>query len=252
MPDYIYRIKLSTLFRFFFLITALFPEMVLKAQSNKDDSAFYQASIQNAVTFYQQSALDQSRLNNGRKYKAYSFRFVNGTPFFETDQFREGSVVYEGGYYDNVKLLYDQVQDKVIVRTNVAIELITERIEQFTISNNLFVKLSKDSLNSHLDNGFYEQLYKGKIVVYKKEKKVIKENLSTDEGVRGDVEKKTFYYLQKDGIIYLIKKKAHVFEILGDKKNEIQKFMKSNDLSFKSDPEKTLTKIAAYYDQLTN
>jgi hypothetical protein len=226
--------------------------MVLKAQSNKDDSAFYQASIQNAVTFYQQSSLDQSRLNNGRKYKAYSFSFVNGTPFFETDQYKEGSIVYEGGYYNNVKLLYDQVLDKVMVRTHVAIELITERIEQFTISNHLFVKLAKDSLNSDLANGFYEQLYKGKIVVYKKEKKVITENLSTEEGVRGDVEKKTFYYLQKDGIFFHVKKKAHLLEIMRDKKNEIQKFMKSNGLSLKSEPDNTLAKIAAYYDQLTN
>jgi hypothetical protein len=230
----------------------LFNGTILKAQSSKSDSVFYQASIYNAVTVYQQFAQDQSRLNNGRKYKPYSFSFVNGTPFFQTDQFGEGTIIYEGGYYNNVKLLYDEVQDMVILRNEIAIELITERIEQFSISGHLFVKLAKDSLNNRVSAGFYEQLYKGKIEVYKKEKKVIKENLSTTEGVRGDIEKKTFYYLKKDGIFYLIKKKANIYEALRDKENEIQKFMRSNGLNFKSDPDNTLAKIAPYYDQLTN
>ena len=244
--------KLSIFIWGFCFAGLLFYGTILKAQSNKSDSVFYQASINNALTSYQHFALDQSRLNNGRKYKPYSFSFVNGTPFFQTDQFGEGAIIYEGGYYNNVKLLYDQVQDMVILLAEVAIELITERIEQFSISGHLFVKLAKDSLNNQITAGFYEQLYKGNIEIYKKERKIIKENLSTTEGVRGEIEKKVFYYLKKDGIFYLIKKKRHVYEILKDKENEIQKFTKSNDLNFKTDPDNLLAKIAAYYDQLTN
>ena len=244
--------KLSTSFWLFLLATAFFPGIALKAQSNKNDSGFFQASIHNAITSYQHFARDQSRLNNGRKYKPYGIRFISGTPFFQTDHFSEGTIIYEGGYYDNVNLMYDEVQDMVILRTDVAIELITEHIEQFSIAGHFFVKLVKDSNNHHLAAGFYEQMYKGKVEVYKKEKKLIKENLSTTEGVRGEIEKKTLYYLKKNGICYIIKKKSNIYEVLRDKENEIQKFMKSNSLSFKSDPDNTLAKIAFYYDQLTN
>jgi hypothetical protein len=244
--------KLSILILGFCLAGMLFNSAILKAQSNKSDSVFYQASINSAIVFYQQYTQNQSRLYNGRKYKPYSFSFVNGTPFFQSEQFGGCSIIYEGGYYDNVKLLYDEVQDMVILQTEVTIELITERIEQFTIPGHLFINLANDSLNSRISAGFYERLYKGKIEIYKKEKKVIKENLSTTEGVRGDIDKKTFYYLKKDGLFYQIKKKANIYEVLRDKENEIQKFIRSSSLSFKSDPDNTLAKIAAYYDQLTN
>jgi hypothetical protein len=244
--------KLSTFFLPYFLATILLPGISLEAQTNKSDSTFYQATINNTIAFYQQSTHDQSRLNNGRKYKPYSIRFISGVPFFQTDNFSDGTITYEGGNYDNVNLMYDEVQDMVILRTDVAIELITERIEQFSIAGHLFVKLAKDSLNSHLAAGFYEQLYKGKLEIYKKEKKIIKENLSTTEGVRGEIETKVFYYLKKDGVYNLIKKKNNVYEVLRDKESEIQKFIKTNGLNFKIDPDNTLAKIAAYYDQLTN
>jgi hypothetical protein len=229
----------------------LLPASQLKAQSNSHDSVFYAAAVSNAIAVYRQSSLDQSRLYNGRKYKPYGISFINGVPFFMTDQFSEGSIIYEGGFYDKVRLLYDEVKERVIVRTDVAIELINERIETFSISGHTFVRLNADSLHKNISTGFYEKLYTGKIEVYKKERKLIKENLSTTEGVRGDIELKIVYYLKKDGVYYPVKKKSHINEILSDHQNEIQKFIKNKGLSFRNDSDNTLIQIAGYYDQLT-
>lgn len=235
----------------FTLIILLYPFSEPQAQPTRDDSDFYQAAVSNATEVYSQSAKSRSRLYNGRKYKPYRIAFINGTPFFLSDQFTAGSVVYEGGFYKDVKLLYDQVEDRLIFKAEVAIELINERVEQFAINDHLFRRLIKDSLNTGFKTGFYEQLYKGKIEIYKKERKLIKENLSSTEGIRGEIDKKTFYYLKKNGSYYLIKKGNSLFEALGDHKSEIQHFISSNNLSLKKDKENTLTKIAAFYDQLT-
>jgi hypothetical protein len=46
--------------------------------------------------------------------------------------------------------------------------------------------------------------------------------------------------------------KATVLKLFNSKKSEIKVFIRKNKLNFKSDFEKTLVAISAYYDQLTS
>ncbi|MEO5891370.1 MAG: hypothetical protein ABIQ31_14045 [Ferruginibacter sp.] len=223
----------------------------IKGQAIQSDSIFYQSAVYNALAFYQQSAGDQSRLFNGREYKPYRISFVKGHPFFISERFAEGSIIYEDVLYENVQILYDEVKELVIVETGVSIEMIPQRIGQFTIAGHTFVKLLKDSLNNTLTGGFYERLYKGKIEVYKKEKKTISEDLSDTEGVRGIVTTKKYYYIRKCERFYLVKNKNSMYEVLKDRKSEIQRFIKSQGLDFRNDTDNTLAQVAGYYDQLT-
>lgn len=235
----------------FILFAVLFPHNKLIGQVNHEDSVFYQAAVNNTIAFYQQSTKDQPRYYNGRKYKPYRIEFVKGIPFFESDKFVKGNVVYEGGLYDNVELLYDQVTDILILKSGVAIELINERVSQFTISGHTFTRLVQDSNKSLPGTGYYEILYNGKIEILKKDRKRIQDNLSSTEGVRGDIISKKYYYLKKNGQYYFIKDKGKLLDLLNDRKNEIQQFIKYYKLNFKKDTDNTLTKIAGYYDQLT-
>jgi len=221
------------------------------AQVNSADSIFYQSAIYNALAFYQQAGTDQSRLFNGREYKPYRISFTGGHPFFLSDKFSAGAVIYEDGIYDHVQLLYDEVKEMVIAETGVSIELITERIGEFTIAGHRFTRLPADSAATKMAGGFYENLYNGKTGVYKKERKFLGEDLSDTDGIKGVVTTKTYYYLKKSGQYYLVKNKGQVYNVLRDRKNEIQQYIKSNSLDFKHDMDNTLAKIAAYYDQLT-
>lgn len=243
--------KLTALNSLIILITFLYPNVRLTGQANNSDSIFYQSAVYNTIAFYRLSAGDQTELFNGREYKPYRISFINGHPFFLSDQFAEGSIIYEDGLYQNQQLLYDEVQGMVILNTDVRIELITERIKQFTISGHTFIRLNKDSLNNRFIEGFYERLYDGKIEIYKKENKFIKEDLSETEGVRGEITKKNYYFLKKNGQYYPVIKKNNLFEILKDREKEIQQFIKNNSLDFRKDTDNTLSKIAGYYDQLT-
>ncbi|CAN5478008.1 hypothetical protein BH11BAC3_BH11BAC3_00210 [soil metagenome] len=235
-----------------FLIISLFSSSQLLAQLNENDSSFYHAAINNAKELYRQSEKSQTRLLNGRKYIPYRIAFIGGgTPFFQTDEFVDGSIVYEDNFYDSVKLVYDQVDERVVFRSEFAIELIAERVKQFSISGHYFTRLQNDSVNSIIKTGFYEKLYSGSIELYKKEMKKIKENLSSTDGIMGEIELKTNYYIKRDGHFYLIKKNNSLFEALGGYKKEMQQFMKANGLKLKRNKDYTLLKIASYFEQLT-
>jgi hypothetical protein len=48
---------------------------------------------------------------------------------------------------------------------------------------------------------------------------------------------------------YAIKNQKDMLHLLGEKKKEIQKYLKKNKVKFKKDPENTLIKIAEQYNQ---
>ena len=233
------------------MLTGLLFRAPVFAQADQIDSSYYQAAVNNAIALYQQSEKDQSRLMNGREYKPYTFPFVRSFPYFLSKDFSEGSISYDGGFYDHVQLLYDEIAELVILNRGVAIELANERIKEFTILGHKFVPLIKDSMNKRPGSGFYESLYQGKIEVYKKEKKSIVDILSSTEGYQAEAVSKTSYFLKKENTFYPVKKKRDMLRVLGNKKSEIQQYIKQNRLDFKHDKDNTLAKIGAYYDQLT-
>jgi hypothetical protein len=223
----------------------------LFAQADQADSSFYQSAVYSAIAFYHQSAGDQVRLFNGREYKPYRIAFISGQPFFMSEKFAAGSIIYEDVFYDNVQLLYDEVKNMIIVETGVRIEMINERIRQFSIAGHSFSRLPQDSATGHPGDGFYETLYSGKIQLYKIEKKQISEDLSDTEGVRGVVTARKYYYIRKGDQYYPVKSKNSIYDILREKRNELQQFVKRTGLSYRKDPENMLIKIAGFYEQLT-
>ena len=245
------RMKLTELTISSLLLASIFFHNNAMAQADQIDSTYYQSAVNNAMALYQQSEKDQSRLMNGREYKPYTFRFVKGFPFFLTKEFSESSIHYDGGFYDHVQLMYDEITELVILNKGIQIELANERIKEFTIAGHRFLPLAKDSVNNLPASGFYESLYKGKIEMYKKEKKSIVDILSPTDGYQAEASARSFYYLKKGEQFYPVKRRRDMLRVLNNKKNEIQQYIKQNRLDFKRDKDNTLAKIGAYYDQMT-
>jgi hypothetical protein len=125
--------------------------------------------------------------------------------------------------------------------------LINELIDSFTIENHIFIRL-KDSLNPSAPNpGYYEQIYKGRICIMKKEKKSIREQAGNDY-VEKYIDHTVSYYLIKDNTWYPVNNKRSLLHTLGDRNKEARKFMRRNDLDMREDKENALLKIAAWYD----
>jgi len=147
---------------------------------------------------------------------------------------------------------YNEVTDELIIndRTN-RIQLLSKRIEYFNLYNADFIRLEKDSLTGiPVSSGFYNLLYKGKISLLKKQVKNIREVISFSMELQHFADEKDFYYLKKDDVIHLIKSKKDLYRLFGDRKKEVQQFVKLNGLNFRTGRQVMLTKATAYYDSL--
>jgi hypothetical protein len=221
------------------------------AQSNKDDSSFYRSAIDNSIAYYHDNIREQNSLFNGRMNMPYGFQFEGGIPFFQSSQFVNGDLVYDGLLFKDVPLLFDQLSNYLITLAKLGrLELINEKVERFTISGHEFVRLINDSLNN-IATGFYEQLYHRKSEVLLKAKKEIREDLVSGTGVIRYVDQKEFYFIRKDDRYYEVKRKKDILNLFGSHKKEIQQHIKKDKLNFKKDMPNALVRVAAFYDQLT-
>ncbi|CAN5535815.1 hypothetical protein BH11BAC3_BH11BAC3_18130 [soil metagenome] len=220
------------------------------AQSNNGDNSDNQIALNNAIKVYEESAKGQSRLFNGRQYKPYAVSFVKGSPFFNTNKCEPGSIIYDGIKYENVNLLLDELQDLLILDTGIRIEMTTERVSSFSIASHQFARLSKATTNGAITPGYYEILYAGASAVYKKDKKILKDVLNANEAVKAEVLSNVSYYIKKGNDFSPVYNINSLYTIFGDKRKELEQFINTYRLNYRKDPEVTITKVVAWYDQL--
>ncbi len=236
-----------------FVVILVLHGTCINAQMSVDDSLFYKTSINNAVQIFHQNIGKQAGFYNGKQYAGYPFSFKEGHPYFLTEDYSTGSLVYDNILYPDLQLLYDELSDIVIFQNkDRRIALINERIAAFSILNNYFIRIvvADSDHASPFNTGFYNVLYDGKTQVLKKEvKKMLDEAKSTIEGVFHYILIKNLYYIKKEGRFYSIKNKKALYSLFADRKKEIQHFIKSNHLSFRKGKETLLIKVSAWYDQ---
>ncbi len=209
----------------------------------------------NAVAFYNQSLSEELHLFNGREYKGYAEQFNEGTPYFLSDKWSKGTLHYEGKMYENVSLLYNVAKDELIclyIDKASAVLLDKQRVSAFSIMNHHFIHLPSDSLHtSSITPGFYDELYHSNNSLIARRTKNIQTFLR-QSGAEIKVFSKDHYYLRKGDGYYEVNNKKTFLHNLGDKRKELQQYIRQNKLSFKKDMENAMTKTLAYYDQLSN
>jgi hypothetical protein len=81
--------------------------------------------------------------------------------YYPADRYNIGTIVYDGQPYTDVSLKYDILKDIIIAKTadgkgNLGINLITEKVAQFTLNGKKFVNLNYDGKSPKF-SGFYEE-----------------------------------------------------------------------------------------------
>ena len=218
-------------------------------QDTKPDTSFLALSKKQAVERYTEAIQNQSRLYNGSDYVFYLSKDEEH-PYYRSDDWNYGSVVYWGESYQNVALLYDLSIDQVITEHNRGnpIKLISEKIQGFTLFDHTFVRLYRDEKNK-ISEGFYDRLYDGKSKVYAKYYKVYEETLESRQ-IIPRFDESTRYFLVKDGIFHTVKSKGSVLDVLADRKQEIKAFLRKNNVRFKDNREKAIVQVTEFYDTL--
>lgn len=214
--------------------------------------AFLDESVNHTIAFYKEALTEHLFVYQGVEYKPILLH--EGHPFFEVNDWQSGFVYYAGIWYDDVLLQYDLINDNLIIRhyngfTKVILE--GERVGYFKINNSFFERFKAEEAGN-LPPGYYQQLYTGKIKVYAKRKKIYKEEIDKDRtSVKRKVIPRNSYYIWKDGSYHTVRNKGTVLGVLEDKKREMKKYMKENNLKYRKNPDLVLKKIASFYDEVT-
>jgi hypothetical protein len=222
----------------------------IRAQPAGKDSLITTGAYYNALQVYHRYLTPETGLYRGSEYVQYAYTLKEGHPYFDDGRMKKGSVLYNGILYEDLPLLYDLVKEQVVLNDsydNYTIFLINEQIDYFTIQDHLFINF-RDSLNpSAPHRGFYEQLNKDRIALYKKEKKVVQEDISSGKLER-NIEPSVSYYLKKGPTWYSVNNKRSLLYALDDRRREVKKFIRKNGLNVRKNKENTLLKVTAWYN----
>lgn len=206
-----------------------------------------------AVSYYRDGVGAESVLYEGREYLGFDHQ-IQGHAFFLTSDWQPSSLYYKGQYYQNIPLLYDIAAEEVVVRHSggmYKIKLIRQKIGYFSLNGHEFFRLdTTDARGTRMPAGFYDLMYAGKLKVWVKRKKMVKESIRNMQVVQ-DFVATDQYYLQKEGNYYPINTRSAALNLMQDKKKELRRFLRKNEIFYKRDPEVALIKMAALYDQLT-
>ncbi len=223
------------------------------SQSVPADSALVQQSVAQAYARYRTDMDVHSHLYNGSEYVDYD-NYIDGHQYFQSDEWEEGTIHYDGTLYRQVPLLYDVRLDQLVTE-NLAgplrIRLVSEKVRYFNLLGHTFVRIVADSTQQGgVRTGFYDQLYEGNVQVLARRTKLIHEQITS-----GRVEREFFsrdrYFIRKAGQFYPVKRKGSVLGVFNDRKKELQRFLREQKIRYKQDPESAMVQLARQYDALT-
>ncbi len=223
------------------------------AQHKEEDILFFQSVTTSVLS---SAYLPKGRILSGAEYTSLNYNPSKGHPFFLNSYFTSANIVYEGLEYTNIPLLYDLVQDQVVIgdvnRPNLMVVLDKAKISQFQVQGHLFVYVQpSESTNTLFKAGHLESLNNGEV-------KVLVQRTKTPSGRESETnviitfKEKNTYFLLKDNTYYPIRSKKDAFKVLADRKRELQQFVKQENGSFSKNPEKWLVNVSEFYNSQAN
>jgi hypothetical protein len=183
---------------------------------------------------------------------------IKGTAYFmDVNGFTKGTIYYDGNVYNNIAMLYDINLDQVVVLLPSHISkfsLLKERVKSFDFLGSHFININADTLvnNTTLKSGYYNQLYNGKSELLGKYSKSIQTTTNSLSGVENYFSFSKDYYIKKNNVYVSVGSQGSLLDALKDKKKELKKYIKANNIVYKENPEEAMVKIVTWYDHLSN
>ncbi|WP_234735378.1 hypothetical protein [Tellurirhabdus bombi] len=237
------KIPLPTLV-FFLLIQTAYGQVA------SSDSALLSQSVRQAVDLYQQSFSKQSNLYSGIEYINYDVN-AEGHPYFQAEDWEIGSIFYNGVLYEDKRVLYDVLNDKVVVQhpdSAYRVAILSEKVDHFSLLNHSFIRVDEETGKKiGLSVGFYDLLYAGPSRVLSRRVKILEEDIS-----RGQINRffvlKDRYYVLRNGTYHSVRSKQSVFSLFRPQRKALARYLRSQKIRFKDNREMAIIKSAQFYD----
>ena len=158
--------------------------------------------------------------------------------------------------YKNIPLLYDIVNDEIVINKynqTYLMNLPEEKISFFSMLTDTFIRIVPDSAGKALPGiGFYNRIYNAKMQVLVKRKKVLTEDPPAYGVSQFHYLQRNSYFVKKQKIYFQVSSRKSLFKLFDDKSKEIRRYLRKNKIDFKEQPENAIVQAAQYYDLLTN
>ena len=206
--------------------------------------------------FDQQNGPDYNLLN-GRQYERLNSG--NSHPFFNTEQYRPGSIVLKGQAYENVPINYDIHDQQLILQypgisgntgnsgQDLKIVLNRALIDHFQIDGLSFRRISEPETGS----SFFQVLSSGHISCFLRWEKTLFH--STASGITSYTYSKQSreVYLQKEGKLFPVKNSASFTSVFDEAfQKDIKAFLRREKINFRNASEKQLLELMNFCVEL--
>ncbi len=186
---------------------------------------------------FEQAAGSGSVLFRGKQANAYE-RPANGNPYWSSNTFVPGSVVFENRLYDDILVNIDAIAGQVLVRkadNPIAIALPAASVSSITTEDKRFEWIP-DTVEG-LPEGLYEVIGDSREKIYKhvaKRLQTSSQNMNgdpigyVDPGYRSEVNdyyaiSKTYYFKDRDGRFSRVKGRSALLRKFPERRGELRK-----------------------------
>lgn len=179
---------------------------------------------------------------------------ANNQNRYYVDEFKSGSITYNGQNYFDLYLKYDIHDDELVLRpynesNTTKINVVKDYVSSFKIGNEKFVNL-KELNSSNYKTGYYEEVLLANntilyIKYYKDKNNVMKENISYIEYLP-----KYDFILLKEKNFHLINDKKEIIKLYPADKRKINDFYFKNRSLKKEDPSLFMKSLMKYINNL--
>jgi len=238
--------KLTIYFCILFLLGCC--DIKIKAQQLQTNPKSFE---EDKVMPYINKAKNQLIIYSGKEERVYP-NYVLNHPYLDTNEYRVGTLSYDGLIYPNVKMRLNQHQDQLIVlspdmRYNI---ILSDELIDYAIIDSLYLFYNRPDENiSRLPEGYLVRLFDGRYPVLKKEKMFLNSAIN-DRVIEMSFTKRIRYYMCVDGVYHTVGSKNSVLNLFKSHKKDINQFIKQNKLNFKKSPEQALITVAKYVETL--
>jgi len=183
-------------------------------------------------------------------------RVVDGTAYLN-ETFKTGKIMLsKGAMYQDIMLKLDLMDNTLHYLTATGEELTTTTpVKSIWLEDPLTKKEARFDnaeflqTTGKIEPGWYQQLDSGKVILYKRTVKTIRENKPYGSAtVEQYINNVYSYYLYTNGVFTNIKKIKFLPDMLQDKKPELLQYISSNNFSGRSDAD--YISVIAYYNSL--
>ncbi|NML65299.1 hypothetical protein HHL22_08795 [Hymenobacter sp. RP-2-7] len=211
------------------------------------DTSLLAGAVRAAQQRYQADA-PESRLLNGVAYGTSVPSYVRGRPFYLSSDPQLGTLDYDGRHFAGVPLLYEQVQDQVLLYGPAQAEplqLVRQKVRAFELGGHRFVRLPADSAGV-LAEGFYDLAVAGPAQLWVKRTKKLNA-ATTGYDLKGDYEEKTRFFVEQRGHFFEVATLKQALAALAAHKSELQAYARDNRFDSR---EALLTGLVQHYNAL--